>query len=275
MITISSMFPYVTGILLVIMIRVGGLRFWRGRRLGPPLLKASRRSRWLVVVWVFLGLEKVLNAMQGDPIWSVCLQGAVVGLGGVLWWTSRGFSVHAEGIVCGMVVVFWEELEDWSWSAERWTLVLWSRCAMVRTMAVRPENGLETGRRKSVALEGLLERFAGWSGQGHDGDGRVEAPAGGGDGDVSVHLQVRGEGGRGHVLAGGEGDLEGYLLAGSGSHSRDELEARVGVGKADGTRDLQYNVAFESGVRAGVAGVRAGDGVETDGGLRRDGDVNI
>ncbi len=160
MITLSSVFPYVTGILLVIMIRVGGLRFCRGRHLGPPLLRDSRRSRWLVVVWVYLGLEKVLNAMLGDPIWSVCLQGAVVGLGGVLWWTSRGFSVHAAGMVSGMVVVLWEELEGWSWSFEG-TLVLWSQSAKVEAMAVRSGYGLDTGQRKSVALEGLLERFAG------------------------------------------------------------------------------------------------------------------
>lgn len=155
------MFPYVSGPLLVILVSVGLLRFSRGRRLGPALLKESRGSRWFAVLGLVMVLGKVWDYLKGEPIWVASLEAGVVGAAAVFWWFGKQFSVHAEGMVHGMTVVFWDELEGWSWSLGKGSLMVWSRSWWVRAMAGRSVNGMDTGQTKTGELDDLLVRFAG------------------------------------------------------------------------------------------------------------------
>ncbi len=162
MLTLGVVLPYLFGLSIVVSVGVGVLRFSRGHRLGPALFRNSDGSRWwLAGVWLLLSLSTVFDYLQGESIGSVCLRAGVYGSAGFFGWFSRDFSVHAEGIVWGMTVMYWSELEGWSWDSGKRTLLVWSRSWWVRAMSLRPVNGLNTGQAKTMELEGLLERFAG------------------------------------------------------------------------------------------------------------------
>ena len=160
--TLEAVPAYLLGLMIVISVGVIGLRLSRGRRLGPALLKNSDTSqRWLHAVWGLLCLSTILSYLNGESIGSVGLRAAIYAAAGATGWFRGEFSVHAEGIVFGTTVVYWSELEGWSWDAGKRTLLLWSRSWWVRGMTLRPVNGLNTGQGKSVELEALLDRFAG------------------------------------------------------------------------------------------------------------------
>ena len=161
MLTLSVVLWVLFGLVLLTQISVGSLLFSRGRRLGPALLQRTDGSRWFAVVWLVLGLSEILSYPNGESIWLVCLKAGVFGCLAIFWWNRKKFSVHAEGIAFETTVMFWEELEGWSWSSEKGTLLVWSRSSWVRAMSLRSVNGLDTGQAKTAELEALLERFAG------------------------------------------------------------------------------------------------------------------
>ena len=157
----GAMYYLIFGSLLVIFVSIGLLRFSRGRRLGPALLKESGGSRWFALVWLVLGLSKIWDYLRGESLWVASLDAGVFGAVAVFWWIGKNFSIHAEGMVHGMTVVFWDELEGWSWSLGKGRLVVWSRSWWVRAMTGRSVNGMDTGQPKTGELDELLVRFAG------------------------------------------------------------------------------------------------------------------
>ncbi len=160
--TLGVVLPYLFGLLVVISVTVGSLRFSRRRRMGPALFTYTDSSRWwLAGVWLLLSLGSVVGYVSDESIGPVLLRVGMYSAAGFFGWFSRGFSVHEEGIVFGMTAMYWSELEGWSWDSGKRTLLVWSRSWWVRGMALRPLNGLNTGQAKSVELEALLERFAG------------------------------------------------------------------------------------------------------------------
>jgi len=161
MIAHTSVFPYVFGLLLVISVGNGLLRFGRGRRLGPALLKATNGFRWFAGVFLLLFLSEIFDYLNGESIGWAWLRAGVYGTAAVAGLFSKDFSIHSEGMVIGTTVVFWSELEGWSWDSGKRTLLVWSSSWWVRAMSLRPVSGLNTGQAKTEELEALLERFAG------------------------------------------------------------------------------------------------------------------
>jgi len=112
-------------------------------------------------VFLVLFLSEVYDYVNGESIGWVWFKAGVYGSAAVGGWFSRDFSIHSEGIVYGTTVVFWSELEGWSWHPGKRTLLVWSRSWWVRAMSLRSVSGLNTGQAKTGELEALLERFAG------------------------------------------------------------------------------------------------------------------
>jgi len=161
MFTHDAVIPYILGLMLVITVGVGSLRFSRGLRLGPALLKETDGSGWLAAgLTLLVGVSNVYF-LKDESMWFVCLLVAAFGSSAVFGFFGKGFSIHAKGIVFGMTVVFWSELEGWSWHPGKRTLLVWSRSWWVRAMSLRRVSGLNTGQAKTGELEALLERFAG------------------------------------------------------------------------------------------------------------------
>ena len=80
--TIGVVLPYIFGLLIVVSVGVGVLRFSRGNRLGPALLSNSDSSLTTGWVWLLLGLSEVFDYLHGEAIGLVCLHARGVCVGG-------------------------------------------------------------------------------------------------------------------------------------------------------------------------------------------------